>query len=74
MTTYKCYKCSYKCKLFNDITRHLQRINICPKNLDAYNYSEEELLKLSLIPYNIDKQDIKKIINLKFLKKNYLKF
>ena len=63
---YKCLKCSYKCKLFNDITRHLQRSISCHKNLDAYNYSDEILLKLSLIPYNNDKQEIDNTI----LKKN----
>ena len=63
---YKCLKCSYKCKLFNDITRHLQRSSSCPKNLDSYNHSEEELLKLSLIPYNNNKQEIDNTI----LKKN----
>jgi hypothetical protein len=58
MASYKCLKCSYKCKLFNDMTRHLTKNTTCPKCLDGYNYTDEELLKLSLIPYYNEKQDV----------------
>lgn len=64
MATYKCLKCSYKCKLFNDMTRHLTKNTTCPKCLEGYNYTDEELLKLSLLPYYNEKQDI----NLNLLK------
>lgn len=67
MTSYKCLKCSYKCKLFNDMTRHLNKNNSCPKILDGYNYSEEELLKLSLMPYRNNEQNI----DIKILKKKF---
>ena len=55
---YKCKRCLYSTKYFSDIKRHLMKKKICSRNLDAYYYSDEELLKLSLIPYYNDKQDI----------------
>ena len=51
MSTYKCLKCSYKCKLFNDMTRHLTKNTSCSKSLEGYNYTEEELIKLSLLQF-----------------------
>ena len=58
MTTYKCINCSYKCKLFNDMVRHQNRNISCFKNLEGYNYTEEQILRLSLIPYYKDNQNI----------------
>ena len=58
MTTYKCVKCSYKCKLFNDMVRHQNRNISCFKSLEGYNYTEEQILRLSLIPYYNDNQNI----------------
>ena len=63
---YICKNCCYKTKFFSDIVRHINRINKCnKKNLNSYNYNEEEIIKLSLIPYINDKQviDIKPIKN-----------
>lgn len=51
MTSYKCKRCDYTSKYYNDIYRHINKKKICVKNLEAYNYSDEELFKLSLIPY-----------------------
>ena len=55
---YKCKRCLYSTKYFSDIKRHLTKKKICSRNLDSYDYSDEELLKLSLIPYYNDKQYI----------------
>ena len=55
---YKCKRCMYSSKYFSDIKRHLTKKKICSRNLNSYDYSDEELLKLSLIPYYNDKQDI----------------
>ena len=49
MSYYECYKCKYKCKRISDMKRHLNRKIKCPKNINAYNYSEEELYKMSLV-------------------------
>lgn len=55
---YICKNCSYKTKHFIDITRHINRINRCKKDLHGYNFSEEEIIKLSLIPYINNKQNL----------------
>ena len=58
MTSYKCKRCEYSSKYYNDIYRHINKKKICVKNLEAYSYSDEELFKLSLIPYYDNLQDI----------------
>jgi hypothetical protein len=55
---YICKKCSYKTKLFSDIVRHINRKKTCCKKIDSFYYSEEDLIKLSLIQYNNDNQNI----------------
>jgi len=55
---YICKKCSYKTKLFSDIVRHINRKKTCCKTIDSFYYSEEDLIKLSLIQYNNDNQNI----------------
>ena len=55
---YKCKRCLYTSKYFSDIKRHLMKKRICSRNLDSYDYSDEEIIKLSLIPYHNDKQNI----------------
>jgi hypothetical protein len=61
-----CKRCSYKSIRFNDILKHVNRKKTCDKNLEAYNYSEEEIIKLSLLPYYNDKHDF----DYKLLKNN----
>lgn len=55
---YICKNCNYKTKHFIDITRHMNRINKCNKDLKGYNFNEEEIIKLSLIPHINNKQNI----------------
>jgi hypothetical protein len=55
---YKCKRCLYSTKYFSDIKRHLSKKKTCSRNLDSYDYSDEELFKLSLIPYYNNKQNI----------------
>jgi hypothetical protein len=72
---YICKNCCYKTKFFSDIVRHINRINKCnKKNLNSYNYNEEEIIKLSLIPYINDKQiiDIKLVKNKTIITKRKL--
>ena len=63
MSSYKCLNCNYQCKTFNDMTKHLNRQTLCKKCLTSYNYTDEELIKLSLIPYIDNKQKIDIIRN-----------
>jgi hypothetical protein len=55
---YKCFNCNYQCKTFNDMIKHLNRQTFCKKSLLSYNYTDEELIKLSLIPYINNIQNI----------------
>lgn len=49
MSYYECKRCKFRSKFKNDIRRHLDRKIKCGKDLDAYNYNDQELYKLSLI-------------------------
>jgi len=55
---YICKSCNYKTKYFVDITRHINRVYRCKKELQGYNFTEEEIIKLSLIPYINNKQNL----------------
>ena len=55
---YICKNCDYKTKHFTEITRHMNRINRCKKSLQGYNFTEEEIIKLSLIPHINNNQNI----------------
>ena len=69
--SYTCKKCSYKTQQFTDMVRHVNKRKFCIKKLDAYNYTDEELLRLSLL-HNIDdtqKSTIKNNKNKNVLKK-----
>ena len=48
MSYYECYRCKYRSKRISDMKRHLNRKVKCPKNIESYNYSEEELFNMSL--------------------------
>ena len=49
MSYYECYRCKYRSKRNSDMKRHLNRKVKCPKNIEAYNYSDEELMNMSMI-------------------------
>lgn len=51
-TSYNCKKCFFKTTHYNDLFRHLNRKKKCFKNLDSFNYSNDQLLVLTLLPYN----------------------
>lgn len=53
--TYKCKRCDFTCKQFNDMSRHLNKTEICKLTLDGCLYTKDELIKLSLIPHINDK-------------------
>ena len=44
--SYTCKKCSYKTQQFTDMVRHVNKRKFCIKKLDAYNYTDEEMLKM----------------------------
>ena len=48
---------------FSGIQRHLNKKNSCKKNLEAFNYSDDQLLVLSLLPQSDDIDKIKEEIS-----------
>lgn len=54
MSYYECFRCKYRSKRNSDMKRHLNRKVKCPKNIEAYNYSDEDLYNLSFIAHNED--------------------
>jgi hypothetical protein len=51
MSFYECYRCKYRSKRNSDMKRHLNRKIKCPKNIEAYNYSDEELMNMSIVSH-----------------------
>jgi len=45
------------------MSRHLARTRKCPRNLNSYKYSEEEIQNLSLILHKDPSQQLKKIVS-----------
>ena len=65
-TTYLCKKCNLKTCHYNDLKKHLLNKKKCSKNLEAFRYSDDQLLIMTLLPYYEDKHilDDNEIINL----------
>jgi hypothetical protein len=59
---YLCKKCMFNTNKFSGIQRHINKKNICKKNLEAFNYSDDQLLILSLMPYDDNSDKIKEEI------------
>ena len=55
MTYYKCKNCNYQCKIFSDMKKHINLKKMCIKQLNlGFEYSIDQIIVLSLIPYNDD--------------------
>ena len=56
-TNYICKKCSFTSENYYTMQKHLNKKKQCLKNLESYNYSDDQLLVLSLLPVdnNIEK-------------------
>ena len=62
MTRYLCKKCRFSTDKFSDMQRHLNKKKSCKKNLEAFNYSDDQLLILSLLHQSDDFEKIKEEI------------
>ena len=49
--SYICKKCDYSTTHFIDLKRHLIKRKKCSKKLEAFDFSEDQLLILTLLPY-----------------------
>lgn len=56
---YICKRCnSYETSLAKDLYKHLCKKNKCPRNKESYQYSDDQLLLLTLFPYCNNKHSI----------------
>ena len=70
MGYYQCLRCSNKMNQKVEILRHLKRKNKCTRNINSYNFTEDELYTMSLVkqpgkieePINKDGEN-KKVLN-----------
>jgi hypothetical protein len=69
---YLCKKCMFKTNNFNDLKRHLNKKNKCKKNLESFNYSDDQLLVLTLLPHEENNEKNKEEVE--YLKKSDLIF
>jgi hypothetical protein len=49
--TYQCKRCNYITNRYSNIVKHLNIKKQCNRTLESYNYSNDQLLILSLLPY-----------------------
>jgi len=60
MSYYQCVRCDYVTKRNSDMIRHLGRTRKCPRSLQSYKYTDDEIQELSLILHrdpNIKQKD-----------------
>ena len=48
---YQCKRCNYKTNRFSNIVKHINIIKQCDRTEESYNYSNDQILILSLLPY-----------------------
>jgi len=48
---YQCKRCNYKTNRFSNIVKHINIIKQCNRTEESYNYSNDQILILSLFPY-----------------------
>jgi len=68
---YFCKRCDYSSHVYKDMTRHFLRQKKCKKNLESYNYSDDQILILSLLPH-INNINIVQDFEIEHLKKSNL--
>lgn len=61
--SYLCKRCNYKTNRYSNIAKHLNIKKQCNRTLESYNYSNDQLFILSLLPYDennysIDEKEI----------------
>ena len=67
--SYLCKKCDYQTNKYPNIKKHLNIKKPCKKNLEAYNYSDDQLIIMSLLPL-IDNKSIIDEKEIDYLKKS----
>jgi len=67
-STYECKRCMFNTYHFNNIKRHINKKKICERKIGSYNYSDDQILILTLLPSLENNDEIKKEIE--YLKKS----
>ncbi len=65
--SYCCKKCDYRTEFLFNLKKHINKKKVCSKNVDAYHYSDDQILVLTLLPYYENKHCVEEyeIQNLK---------
>ena len=71
-SNYLCKKCKFQTPRFSNIQSHLNKQKSCLKNLEAYSFSEDQLLILSLLPTENTKNTQTNEINVEYLNNSEL--
>ncbi len=66
---YVCNRCNYKSTHMSDLIGHLRRKKTCAKKIASYNYSDDQNLILSLVPYYNNSHEID-MNDIQYLKKS----
>jgi len=66
-TKYCCKKCLYETTHFNDLLRHINKKKKCIKMNDVCNYSDDQIIVLTLLPY-VNKEHIVNEKEIEYLK------
>ena len=53
-TKYICKRCFFETRMLKDLLRHFRKKNKCTRNSKSYDYSEDQLLVMSLVPHYDD--------------------
>ena len=62
MPKYQCIKCNYNTLSKISMYKHFSRIKKCSRNIDSLDYTDDEIIKYSLVPLS-DRNKISKNIN-----------
>ena len=59
---YKCERCFYETNLYGNNIKHINKKKRCSKHIESYQYSDDQLFILSILPryINIDNNELKK--------------
>lgn len=56
--SYCCKRCDYKTTFLYNLKKHMDKKKQCSKNINAYSYSDDQILISTLLPYYDDKHYI----------------
>lgn len=64
MSYYECKRCNQRFNKNSDMKKHLERKKKCPRNIESYKYTEDEINNISLTP--VDSKTMAEFVEKKF--------